>query len=80
MRPRMQASLDLALYLMFFIPAIAALIYAGYDYAADFWHIREHSNVTAEGPPVYHFKAVIPLAARWRCCRAPRRSRAASSV
>jgi TRAP-type mannitol/chloroaromatic compound transport system permease small subunit len=62
MRSRMQASLDLALYVMFFIPGIAALIYAGYDYAADSWHIREHSNVTAEGPPVYHFKAMIPLA------------------
>jgi TRAP-type mannitol/chloroaromatic compound transport system permease small subunit len=62
MRPRMQATLDLALYVMFFIPGIAALIYAGYDYAADSWHIREHSNVTAEGPPVYHFKAMIPLA------------------
>jgi TRAP-type mannitol/chloroaromatic compound transport system permease small subunit len=62
MRPRMQASLGLALYVMFFIPGIAALVYAGYDYAADSWHIREHSNVTAEGPPVYHFKAMIPLA------------------
>jgi TRAP-type mannitol/chloroaromatic compound transport system permease small subunit len=62
MRPRMQASLDLALYVMFFIPGIAALVYAGYDYAADSWSIREHSNVTAEGPPVYHFKAMIPLA------------------
>jgi TRAP-type mannitol/chloroaromatic compound transport system permease small subunit len=62
MRSRMQASLDLVLYVMFFIPGIAALIYAGYDYAADSWHIREHSNVTAEGPPVYHFKAMIPLA------------------
>jgi TRAP-type mannitol/chloroaromatic compound transport system permease small subunit len=62
MRPRMQASLDLALYVMFFIPGNAALIYAGNDYAADSWHIGEHSNVTAEGPPVYHFKAMIPLA------------------
>jgi TRAP-type mannitol/chloroaromatic compound transport system permease small subunit len=62
MRPRTQASLDLALYVMFFIPGIAALVYAGYDYAADSWRIGEHSNVTAEGPPVYHFKAMIPLA------------------
>jgi TRAP-type mannitol/chloroaromatic compound transport system permease small subunit len=62
MRPRVQASLDLALYVLFFIPGIAALIYAGYDYAADSWRIREHSNVTAEGPPVYYFKTVIPLA------------------
>jgi TRAP-type mannitol/chloroaromatic compound transport system permease small subunit len=62
MRPRMQAGLDLALYFVFFIPGIAALIYAGYDYAADSWRIGEHSNVTAEGPPVYHFKSVIPIA------------------
>ena len=50
MRPRTQASLDLVLYLVFFIPGIAALIYAGYDYAADSWRIAEHSNVTAERP------------------------------
>jgi TRAP-type mannitol/chloroaromatic compound transport system permease small subunit len=62
MRPRTQAGLDLALYIRFFLPGIAALIYAGFGYAADSWHINEHSNVTAEGPPVYHFKAVIPLA------------------
>jgi TRAP-type mannitol/chloroaromatic compound transport system permease small subunit len=62
MRPRTQAGLDLVLYLVFFVPGIAALIYAGYDYAADSWRIAEHSNVTAEGPPVYHFKTVIPIA------------------
>ncbi len=62
MRPRTQAALDLALYVVFFIPGIAALIYAGYDYAADSWRIGEHSTVTAEGPPVYHFKTVIPIA------------------
>ena len=62
MRPRTQASLDLALYLIFFIPGIAALVYAGYYYAADSWRIAEHSTVTAEGPPVYQFKAMIPLA------------------
>jgi TRAP-type mannitol/chloroaromatic compound transport system permease small subunit len=62
MRPRMQASLDIVLYAVFFIPGIAALIYAGYDYAALSWQINEHSNVTAEGPPVYHFKSVIPIA------------------
>src|SRR5262249_17381652 len=54
--------LDLVLYFVFFIPGIAALIYAGYFYAADSWRIAEHSNVTAEGPPVYHFKTVIPIA------------------
>ena len=62
MRPRTQASLDLVLYIVFFLPGIAALVYAGYFYAADSWHIAEHSNVTADGPPVYHFKSVIPIA------------------
>jgi len=62
MRPRMQASLDIVLYIVFFLPGVTALIYAGYDYASLSWHINEHSNVTAEGPPVYHFKTVIPIA------------------
>jgi TRAP-type mannitol/chloroaromatic compound transport system permease small subunit len=62
MRPRTQASLDLVLYIVFFLPGVAALIYAGYDYASLSWHINEHSNVTAEGPPVYHFKSIIPIA------------------
>jgi TRAP-type mannitol/chloroaromatic compound transport system permease small subunit len=62
MRPRTQAGLDLVLYIVFFLPGIAALAYAGWDYASDSWRINEHSNVTADGPPVYHFKFMIPLA------------------
>ena len=61
MKPRTQAWLDLSLYLLFFIPGILALIYAGYYYAADSWRIDEHS-MTAGGPPVYHFKTIIPIA------------------
>jgi TRAP-type mannitol/chloroaromatic compound transport system permease small subunit len=62
LKPRTQAALDLALYVLFFIPGILGLIYAGADYAALSWQIGEHSTVTAEGPPVYHFKTVIPVA------------------
>jgi TRAP-type mannitol/chloroaromatic compound transport system permease small subunit len=62
LKPRTQAALDLALYVLFFIPGILGLIYAGAEYAADSWRIGEHSTVTAEGPPVYHFKTVIPVA------------------
>ena len=62
MKPRTQAALDLTLYFLFFIPGILALIYAGYHYAGLSWRIDEHSNVTANGPPVYHFKTVIPIA------------------
>jgi len=60
--PRSQAILDLTLYIVFFLPGIIALTYAGYSYAADSWRINEHSNITYEGPPVYPFKTVIPLA------------------
>ncbi len=60
--PRTQATLDLILYFLFFIPGVVALTYAGYYYAAESWAINEHSNITADGPPVYPFKTVIPLA------------------
>ena len=55
-RPRTQATIDLILFIVFFIPGVIALTYAGYYYAADSWRIDEHSNVTAGGPPVYPFK------------------------
>lgn len=60
--PRTQATIDLTLYIVFFIPGVVALVWAGYYYAADSWRINEHSNVTADGPPIYPFKTVIPLA------------------
>jgi TRAP-type mannitol/chloroaromatic compound transport system permease small subunit len=60
--PRVQASLDLLLYFLFFIPGVFALAWAGYNFAGDSWAINEHSNVTADGPPVYPFKTVLPLA------------------
>ena len=62
LKPRAQASLDLILYFLFFIPCMIGLIYAGSGFAADSWRIGEHSTVTAEGPPVYQFKTVIPVA------------------
>lgn len=62
LRPRIQATLDITLYILFFMPGVAALIYAGYDYAALSWRIGEHSTITAEGPPIYYFKTVIPIA------------------
>lgn len=60
--PRTQATIDLILFIVFFIPGVFALTYAGYYYAAESWAIREHSNITAEGPPIYPFKTVLPLA------------------
>ena len=60
--PRLQAGLDLALYILFFIPGVVAMAWAGYGFAAESWAINEHSNVTANGPPVYPFKTIIPIA------------------
>jgi TRAP-type mannitol/chloroaromatic compound transport system permease small subunit len=61
-KPRTQATLDLILYIVFFLPGISALIYAGLDYAETSWKIHEHSSITADGPPLYHFKTFIPIA------------------
>jgi TRAP-type mannitol/chloroaromatic compound transport system permease small subunit len=61
-RPRTQATWDLILYVVFFLPGTIALTYAGYFYAADSWAILERSSITSDGPPIYQFKAVIPLA------------------
>jgi TRAP-type mannitol/chloroaromatic compound transport system permease small subunit len=61
-QPRTQATIDLVLYILFFIPGVFALTYAGYFYAAESWRIGETSNITYEGPPYYPFKTVIPVA------------------
>lgn len=62
LKPRTQAIFDLILYVVFFIPGVIALAYAGYEYAADSWRILEHSSITADGPPLYPFKTIIPMA------------------
>lgn len=59
---RVQASIDLVLYFIFYIPGVVALVWAGYNYAAESFAINEHSTITADGPPIYPFKAIIPLA------------------
>jgi TRAP-type mannitol/chloroaromatic compound transport system permease small subunit len=60
--PRLQATIDLTLYFVFFLPGVTAFVWAGYVYAGESWAILEHSSITAEGPPVYPFKTVIPVA------------------
>jgi TRAP-type mannitol/chloroaromatic compound transport system permease small subunit len=58
---RRQAAMDLALYFLFFFPGMIALIYAGYDFAKMSWLMNEHSAASPDGPPVYHFKSIIPI-------------------
>ena len=59
---RMQAGFDLVLYFVFFIPGIAALAWFGIGFAQTSWALGEHSSLTPGGPPVYHFKTLIPIA------------------
>ena len=61
-QPRTQATIDLILYIVFFLPGVFALTYAGYFYFMESYVIDEHSTITYEGPPLWPFKAVIPLA------------------
>src|SRR4030042_1262763 len=59
---RVQAFFDLTLYIIFFLPGVTALCWAGYRYAGESWAIFEKSGITAEGPPIFHFKTMIPIA------------------
>ena len=60
--PTRQAKWDLVLYILFFFPGMLAFVYAGYDYAKLSWLTNEHSSASPFGPPVYHFKTLIPIA------------------
>jgi TRAP-type mannitol/chloroaromatic compound transport system permease small subunit len=60
-RPQRQALMDLVLYFLFFFPGIVAFIYSGYQFAAQSWFSHEHSAYSPAGPPIYHYKTVIPV-------------------
>jgi len=59
-RPRTQASVDLVLYILFFLPGIVALTWAGWTYANEALAIRE-KTFSATPLPLYPFKFIIPL-------------------
>jgi TRAP-type mannitol/chloroaromatic compound transport system permease small subunit len=60
--PRTQAFFDLVLYLLFFVGGVVALVYAGWDFFQISLAQGERSSIAADGPPIYPFKAVIPVA------------------
>jgi len=60
-RPRTQATIDLLLYIVFFLPGIVALTWAGWSFANDSLAIREQT-FSADPLPVYPFKFVVPVA------------------
>ena len=61
MKPRTQASLDLVLYVLFFLPGVAALTWSGWDYFGDSLRMKE-TTFNATPLPIYPFKFIIPLA------------------
>lgn len=60
-QPRTQASIDLVLYVLFFLPGIVALTWAGWGYFNESLAIRE-KTFSATPLPLYPFKFFIPLA------------------
>ena len=60
--PRTQAFFDLILYVVFFVPGVAALAWAGFTFAQESVALGERSSITADGPPIWPFKLFIPAA------------------
>jgi TRAP-type mannitol/chloroaromatic compound transport system permease small subunit len=59
--PRKQAGMDLVLYIIFFLPATLAWIYAGWQFAKMSIQFREVSIFSPAGVPVFPLKALIPV-------------------
>lgn len=60
-RPRTQATIDLVLYIVFFLPGIVALTWAGWSFANESLAIRE-TTFNADPLPIYPFKFIVPIA------------------
>ncbi|MDP3960276.1 MAG: TRAP transporter small permease subunit [Pseudorhodobacter sp.] len=61
-RPRVQATVDLVLYILFFFPGILALVITGWKYSARSWGYGEVSVSSPAGIPIFQFKSVIVAA------------------
>ncbi|MGN2392029.1 TRAP transporter small permease subunit [Pelomicrobium sp. G1] len=59
---RVQATVELVLYFIFFFPGVLALVIAGGGYALESIRIREVSVNSPVGVPIYQLKALIPVA------------------
>ncbi|MEW6099355.1 MAG: TRAP transporter small permease subunit [Pseudomonadota bacterium] len=59
-RPRTQAAIDLVLYIVFFLPGVFAMTWAGWTFAQESFAIRE-TTFNADPLPLYPFKFVIPF-------------------
>lgn len=61
-KPRTQAIIELILYIIFFYPAVLALIFAGWTFAHQSIGYREVSVMSPANVPIFHFKLIIPAA------------------
>ena len=66
-KPRTQAKVELVLYIIFFFPGVLALVFAGYEYAAESFFYKEVSVMSPANVPIFQFKAVIPAAGALLC-------------
>jgi TRAP-type mannitol/chloroaromatic compound transport system permease small subunit len=62
-RPRVQATIELVLYVIFFFPGILALMYSGWLYGYDSARILEVSVNSPAGIPIWPLKMMIPFGA-----------------
>ncbi len=58
---KVQAGIDLVLYLIFFMPGVFALTYYGYGFASDSWFYKEVSWSSPSRIQIYFFKTLIPV-------------------
>lgn len=59
--PRVQAGVELVLYIVFFFPGVISLVYSGWDYGHDSMRIREMSINSPVGIPIWQIKMLIPV-------------------
>ena len=60
---RVQASIELFLYIAFFFPGVLSMSIAGWHYAYDSFRIKEMSINSPIGIPIWQIKMMIPLGA-----------------
>jgi TRAP-type mannitol/chloroaromatic compound transport system permease small subunit len=59
---KVQATVDLVLYILFLAPGALALLYYGYYFASDSWFYKEVSWSSPSRIQIYFFKSLIPVA------------------
>ncbi|HZM33943.1 MAG TPA: TRAP transporter small permease subunit [Burkholderiales bacterium] len=60
--PRVQAGVEVTLYVLFYFPGVIALMVAGWAYGYDAFKLREVSVNSPVGVPVWQLKILIPFA------------------